>query len=381
MTWLLGFSLSRAKRKANRLRGNLSLVLAQLAMLALSSSATAQTAAVADNTKSDPTAYLNRALDEMQLHALRREAVDWPLIRKEAMKRAARAESTVDTYDAIRFALASLGDHHSSLHLTPALQALESQRKAARTSDPESNASPALFSPYVGRYEPEGHIEQFAGKPFALLIVPKCFPANDGQFVEFETKIQQIIAELDKSHPLGWIVDLRGNVGGNMWPMLAGVGPLLGESDDLGEFFDTNGHSVWTYRNGVAAESDNGKLNPYPAVKGSPYKLANVPNVAVLIDHSTGSSGEALAVAFRGRPQTRFFGEHTAGVSTVNEIFALSDGASLWLTIGTQADRGGKQYPDGLAPDELVAGGDKMLVPAQDPGVQAALRWLNGAQP
>jgi carboxyl-terminal processing protease len=373
-----GFSPTRAKRKANRLSVNSPLILTLLAMLALSTLATAQTPAAADNTKSDPIAYLNRALDEMQLHALRREAVDWPRIRKQALARAAHAESAVDTYDAIRFALASLGDHHSSLHLTSELQALEAQRKGGHMSALESDVSSASFSPYVGRYEPEGHIEQFGGKPFAILSVPKCFPANDGQFVEFETKIQQIIAELERSHPLGWIVDIRGNVGGNMWPMLAGVGPLLGESDDLGEFFDTNGHSVWTYRNGVAAESDNGKLNPYPAIKGSPYKLANVPNVAVLIDHSTGSSGEALAIAFRGRPQTRFFGEHTQGASTVNEVFALSDGASLWLTIGTQADRSGKQYPDGLAPDEFVQGGDQMLAPAQDPVVQAALLWLGG---
>jgi carboxyl-terminal processing protease len=352
-----------------------------LAMFALSTWATAQTATVADNTKSDPIAYLNRALDEMQLHALRREAVDWPVIRKEALARAAHAESTVDTYDAIRFALASLGDHHSSLHLTPALQALESQRMGKHTSELESHSSSSSFSPYVGRYEPEGHIEQFAGKPFALLIVPKCFPANDGQFVEFETKIQKIIADLDKSHPLGWIVDIRGNVGGNVWPMLAGTGPLLGESDDLGESFNTNGHSVSTYRNGVAGESENGKIDAYPPVAGPPYKMATVPNVAVLIDRSTGSSGEALAVAFRGRPRTRFFGEHTEGVSTVNEVFALSDGASLWLTIGTQADRSGKQYPDGLAPDEFVQGADQTLAPAQDPAVQAALRWLNGAQP
>ncbi len=305
--------------------------------------------------------------------------MDWPRIRKEALARAAHAESTVDTYDAIRFALASLGDHHSSLQLTPALQALESQRKGGHGSDPESNASSTSFSPYVGRYEPEGHIEQFNAKPFALLVVPKCSPANDGQFAEFETKLQRIIAELDKSHPLGWIVDLRGNVGGNMWPMLAGVGPLVGESDDLGEFFDSNGHSVWTYRKGVAAESDNGKITPYPAVEGPPYKLASAPNIAVLIDRSTGSSGEALAIAFRGRSHTRFFGEHTAGVSTVNEMFALSDGAIMWLTIGTQADRSGRQYPDGLAPDEFVEGGDKVLAPAQDPVVQASLHWLNKA--
>ena len=28
---------------------------------------------------------------------------------------------------------------------------------------------------------------------------------------------------------LRWIVDLRGNYGGNIWPMIAGVGPVLGE--------------------------------------------------------------------------------------------------------------------------------------------------------
>ncbi len=379
MTWSLGFFPTKAIGKAICLRGRSPLTLALLATLALSPSAVAQTATAADNTKSDPTAYLNRALDEMQLHALRREAVDWPRIRKEALARAAHAESTVDTYDAIRFALTSLGDHHSSLHLTPALQALASQRKGGHGEDQNSKAAPASFSPYVGRYEPEGHIEQFGGRPFALIVVPKCSCANDGEFVEFETKLQRIIAELDRSHPVGWIVDIRGNVGGNMWPMLAGVGPLLGESDDLGEFFNTNGHSVWIYRNGVAAESDEGKLNTYPAVKGPPYKLANVPNVAVLIDHSTGSSGEAVAIAFRGRSHTRFFGEHTAGVSTVNEMFALSDGAVMWLTIGTQADRSGKQYTDGLAPDEFAESGDKQLAPAQDPPVQAALRWLNGA--
>src|SRR5271168_2671246 len=67
---------TRAMRKANLLRGSSSLILALLAMLALPPSTTSQTATVADNTNSEPIAYLNRALDEMQLHALRREAVD-----------------------------------------------------------------------------------------------------------------------------------------------------------------------------------------------------------------------------------------------------------------------------------------------------------------
>ena len=328
---------------------------------------------------SEPIAYLNRALDEMQARALRRATVDWPRIRAEALARAAQAKTTVDTYDAIRFALASLGDNHSSLHLPAELLNLESQRKARNSSGaPAAQRRPA--SPFTGRYEPEGRIETFAEKPFALVVLTKCFPENDRQFVRFETSVQRVVRDLDRSHPAGWVVDLRGNVGGNMWPMLAGIGPLLGEGDRLGEFFTVDGHSVWRYRNGVAAEIKNGTEAPYPAVEGTPYELAGTPNVAVLIDRGTGSSGEAIAIAFRGRSNTRFFGDHTAGVSTVNETFALSDGASMWLTIGVQADRTGKQYLDGLGPDELIHPGDKPLSNDEDPVLQAALRWLSRAQ-
>lgn len=283
----------------------------------------------------------------------------------------------MDTYDAIRFALASLEDHHRSLHLTPALENLELQRKAQHPSGQENEKAQSSLGPFVGRYEPEGRVESFGGKNFALVVVTKCFPENDRQFVAYETKLQKIVGDLDRSHPAGWVVDLRGNVGGNMWPMLAGIGPLLGEGDDLGQSFNTDGHSVVRYRDGVAAEVENGKEYPYPRVEGVPYKLMGTPNVAVLIDSGTGSSGEAIAIAFRGRPHARFFGEHTEGVSTVNEVFALSDGASMWLTIGVQADRSGKQYLNGLGPDEVIQYGDEILPDDKDPVLQAALKWLN----
>ena len=332
-----------------------------------------------ETTKSDPIAYLSHALDEMQAHALRRGTVDWPRVRAEAFARTAHAETTVDTYDAIRLALASLGDHHSSLHLTTSLENLELERKAQHPSGQGPNAQQMSFTAFVGRYEPEGRLEALGDKTFALIVVTKCLPENDRQFVAYETKLQRIVSDLDHSHPAGWVVDLRGNVGGNMWPMLAGIGPVLGEGDDLGEFFNVDGHSVWRYRDGVAAEVESGKDSPYPPVEGTPYKLAGSPNAAVLIDRSTGSSGEAIAIAFRGRPHTRFFGEHTMGASTVNQTFVLSDGASLWLTIGVQADRSGHQYIDGLSPDEVIQSDDKMLPDGQDPVLQEALRWLSRA--
>lgn len=289
--------------------------------------------AVGDS-NSDPIAYLNRALDEMQTRALRRASVDWAKLR--------------------------------------------AKRKGHSVSD-DAGRPAADYSAYVGRYEPAGQLERLQHKLFASVVVTKCFPENDRQLVQFETRVQAIIAELDHDHPMGWIVDLRGNVGGNMWPMLAGLGPLLGESDNLGEFFNTDGQAFWEYSAGAASQFQNGKRYKYPPVDGKPYVLASRPPVAVLIDHSTGSSGEAVAIAFHGRPQTRFFGEHTAGVSTVNETFALSDGASLWLTIGVQADRTGTQIPDGIAPDEVIPTGKQILPDAQDPVIQAALRWLSGS--
>jgi hypothetical protein len=334
-----------------------------------------------DPAKSDPVAYLNRALDEMQAHSLRRDQIDWPRFRKEALTRAAGAQLTVDTYDAIRFALASLGDHHSSFHPTPALEQIEASRKAARKPQqkPQPAPPPEPSSPFTGRYEPEGRLTAFGGKSFAIVVVTKCFPANERQFIAFETALQRIVADLDHSHPSGWVVDLRGNVGGNMWPMLAGIGPLLGEGDDLGEFFTLDSHSTWKYRNGVAAEIENGKESPYPGVAGAPYKLTGTPNVAVLIDRRTGSSGEAIAIAFRGRPKTRFFGEHTEGTSTANNVVKLSDGASIWLTIGVDADRTGKKYLEGFGPDEEIPSGDKIQPDDKDPVLLASLRWLNGA--
>src|SRR6185437_9795162 len=326
-------------------------------------------------TKTDPSAYLNQALDEMQKRALRRNTVDWDKLRAQAHNKAANAKLTVDTYDAIRFALASLGDHHSSFHPTPALEQLEAERKGHPAQTENQPQGP---SPFVGRYEPEGKIFTIDGKRYARLVVPKCFPDNDKQFVAFETKIQQLIASLDSARPEGWIVDLRGNVGGNMWPMIAGLGPLLGESDNLGQSFTTSGHSVVTYRDGVASEvEDTGERAAYPRVDGTPYKMKDSPAVAVLIDSSTGSSGEAVAIALRGRPRTRFFGEHTEGVSTVNEVFKLSDGASMWLTIGVDADRTGKQYLNGLDPDETVKGPNQPISPQNDPVVMRAVTWLD----
>jgi C-terminal processing protease CtpA/Prc len=98
-----------------------------------------------------------------------------------------------------------------------------------------------------------------------------------------------------------------------------------------------------------------------------------MPLVAVLTGQTTGSSGEAVVIAFRGRPNTRSFGEKTSGLPTGIEWFTLSDGAVIGLAMVTFADREGHEYSERIIPDEIVY---------EDPSgntdrpLEAATKWI-----
>ena len=152
-----------------------------------------------------------------------------------------------------------------------------------------------------------------------------------------------------------------------MWPMVAGVGPIIGEGV-LGYFINPAGfENVWEYRDGA---SWNGGVMVQRV--DAPYTLIRQrPKVAVLVDNGIASSGEAVVIAFKQRPDTRFFGAATCGLSTANSSFTLSDGAQLILTVAVMADRTKARYGDSIQPDETVTD------PTQT--VQTAIEWIHGS--
>lgn len=79
--------------------------------------------------------------------------------------------------------------------------------------------------------------------------------------------------------------------------------------------------------------------------------ISQHPYVAVLTDNVTASSGEALAIAFKGRVKTKSFGTKTFGVSTSNRSYTLSDGSRINLTISVFADRNKTKYGHSVYPD------------------------------
>lgn len=288
-------------------------------------------------------AYLDSALNLMQTYSVRRYEVDWTAIRAIAHAQAGPAQDRDETYDAIRTALRAIGDGHSSL--TP-----YQYRFPGQTQRP---------SP-TGTVLADGRIG-YVRMPFF----------SDTAATAYAAEYHTLLRTLDSPSVCGWIVDLRNNRGGNMWPMLVGIGPILGEGT-AGAFVDADGRRVqWGYAKGGAIH--DGSLY-FPV--GNPYTLRRPdPPVAVLTANPTVSSGEAIAIAFRGRPRTRTFGTPTRGLTTGNRGFLLPDYAILSITSTYLADRAGVVYNGQLAPDVTVdapEGAD----PARDAVAAAAQAWL-----
>jgi carboxyl-terminal processing protease len=289
--------------------------------------------------------YLDEFLDIMQASSINRYKIDWTAFRQSVYQAAGSAATiqAVTESGAINVALRLLGDHHSFYQKSTGSY-IYNPDPLGRCADP---TPPAATVPTTIGYVQVGG-----------------FSGSGSEIVAFAVAIQDRIRFADSANVGGWIVDLRGNDGGNMWPMIAGLGPILGEGT-AGAFINPDGGiSTWGYANGASISSG------FPVVQVSQtYPLLRTsPRVAVLTNCFVASSGEATVIAFRGRPDTRSFGTPTVGNSTANSSIKLSDGAWLYLTVSVMADRNLTRYGGVVAPDEVISD------PAQT--VQRAVEWL-----
>lgn len=291
--------------------------------------------------------YLNEVIGVMQANSMHRLTIDWTLLRTDVLAAAGPAQSVEQTYPGIRTALTRLGDGHSSYRGANGTFLYVPNR----TCQGSGAVLPTNVPPNIG------------------YVKVGAFSGTAVQATAFANGIQDRIRSADRDDLIGWIVDLRGNGGGNMWPMIAGLGPVLGEGL-LGWFIDPVGVEMsWEYRDG-ASWLRTGALQRVDA----PYTLKNSnPKVAVLVDNGVASSGEATFIAFRKRGNTRSFGVATCGLSTANSGTFLSDGALLNLTVSVMADRVKTKYGDQVEPDERVIGPSAV--------VDRAIAWLQTANP
>ncbi|NML66856.1 hypothetical protein HHL22_16750 [Hymenobacter sp. RP-2-7] len=216
---------------------------------------------------------------------------------------------------------------------------------------------------------------RYLGEGLAYMAVPEFTSDNNERQIALAGELQTLIRQLDTEHTVtGWVVDLCGNGGGNMRPMLAGLGALTG-TGTLAYFVAGRWKKPITYREMVA--SVNGRSQGARLSPAQPLRRPASP-VAVLIGPGTGSSGEVTAMAFIGRPATWLFGQPSAGYTTANNLFRLPDGAELDIAMVNEADRPHRVRTGPLVSDELVPAAP---AGAADATLDAAASWLRQPAP
>ena len=183
----------------------------------------------------DPVRYLDDVLDLVEGDALHAARVDWLRARARAREVASRATSPADTYPYLRDVLRELDDDHSYL------------------ADPDEAAEMRAGSPPL----PEGERrETRSGHPVARVVVPWHTNTDNLSGAAFADRLRGVVRELDGPAVARWIVDLRTNGGGNMWPMLLGLAPLL-DGPTVGWFVDREGaRSRWSVGTDAARIDD-----------------------------------------------------------------------------------------------------------------------------
>lgn len=289
-------------------------------------------------------AFFTQLIQIVEENSVNRRKIDWANYKTQVWAKVGGAQKVPETELAMTLSMALLEDNHSNIIVDDKRYlygGIGCQTPPATT--------PLTFSEQnIGYIKVEG------------------FNGSGQEAINFARNIQNDIGRQDDKNLKGWVVDLRRNLGGNMWPMIAGLGPLIGEGT-CGYFFDIDNKPVhsFAYQNGIARLNEQSMV-----VVEKPYRLINSDlKTAVLISNTTASSGEATAIAFIGRANTRLFGANSCGVSTSNSSYTLPFyGYRLNLFTLNMGDRTGKIYGREIAPDEFVADGQ---------AVAKVVKWIN----
>lgn len=302
---------------------------------------------------------LEEVLGFMEKNYYRKDQIFWPTLAAQARQQLKAADNCDDAYACISWCFKQLGEPHSFI--------MPADKAARYTGEDSGPSSPSDLSELVGEIKGE-----WLQDSIGYLTIPWVSTTDSLVCERIADSLQSVIARLDARNISRWIIDLRKNSGGNCWPMLAGIGPLLG--DGICGYFVAEGEKIpISYHDGSAFQ---GRHVLCRVSEDHGYRTRAVrKSIVVLTGNRTVSAGEIVALAFKGREQTCLIGQATAGLTTANATYSLSDRSMLVLTVCQEADYTGHVCEGSIQPDKFVSSAGAGT-PADDPACAAALAWL-----
>ncbi|PHI18928.1 hypothetical protein CEQ90_15490 [Lewinellaceae bacterium SD302] len=309
-------------------------------------------------------------------HSLYTDRLDWPALVTELKNLAAKQDSADVLTVPIRKLMTELGDFHGSLMYNYQLsfrgEAIKPKRANHIPWDQETGQ--AIYRTHIPEpYQAGAHY--FTKDKIAYVKIFGTGVMDSTRIMAGIDSIRREICALAAKQPIGWIIDLRANGGGNTHLMMSGLGELIPNAELGGDTKDgLSPYSRWSTRDGRFYMSDWSAAGTLP--RTCPELIKENPRIAVLVSRYTSSSGEVVASSFRGQPNVRLFGEQTAGYSTTNGWFVLDDKWVFMPATAYYMSVDGTVHKDGILPDEEIIENFDLEIMLNGTTIEAARQWI-----
>lgn len=276
--------------------------------------------------------YVTKALKIMKNKSVNKSRLDWEDIFNKTLAESSKANTIKETYPSIKNALSSLNDAHSNFYCEEMVRAYTLGYRAT------GQEFPVIKSELIeNRY--------------AFISLPDIGSFNKDDWNMYIDTFYKKINDLQRRNPKGWIIDLRGNFGGMLYPMYAAIAAFLDSKNVVGTKDAEGAIEYYNYKNSKFYEGSTA-TQLFRLTQKEPKTIKKP--IAILVNKVTGSSAEFITAAFVGQKNANIIGTNTQGLTSGNQEYKLSDGSFLVLTIGNIVDRTGKEYAkigEGISPD------------------------------
>ncbi len=307
--------------------------------------------------------FVDETLLIIQKNALNKDKINWATLRKDIYEKTKDASDIDAVLSIYPYLFEKIEDHHGWLSY---------KSKNYRWNKDNRNRENTAVKNAVNKYK--SVYTTLLNKNIGYLRIPGNSDFNAKKMDSIANNIVEEINKVNSNRIKGWIIDLRINTGGNMYPMIAGISDLIGNNEKIGGFITSANEADgdWFLKEGNIYIDTTQVLNRQKLK--TPIKK-QIP-VAVLISCYTASSGEMTAISFIGRKNTKLFGEESAGFTTTNQGFKINENSGLNLAVGYVTDRNGKIYTENIKPDTEILTGDNFEDLLKDRKIINAVKWI-----